>query len=221
MAKNFVSNSTESTRMFKSSLMEGLSKVHFSVPLFIFIPLIGIFIYRVFGVFQSSFLYFLGYYALGLVIWTLTEYTLHRFIFHFHPSSNWGKRIHFIFHGVHHDYPRDKMRLVMPPSVSIPLAILFYFLFSLILSEGALNAFFPGFLTGYLIYDMMHYAMHHHNFKSPLMKRIKQHHMLHHYQNEEKGFGVSSALWDMIFVSGFPKKKQSSTPAQEFEKQEA
>lgn len=212
MAKNFVSNSTESTRMFKSSLLESLSKVHFAVPLFIFIPAIAIFIYRAFGIYHVSFLYFLGYFALGIFIWTLTEYVLHRFIFHFHPSSSWGKRIHFIFHGVHHDYPRDKKRLVMPPSVSIPLALLFYYIFYLILPNGgALSSFFAAFLAGYLAYDMMHYAMHHHNFKSPLMKRIKQHHMLHHYQDEHKGFGVSSALWDKIFVSGFPKKKQRAT----------
>ncbi|WP_224069530.1 sterol desaturase family protein [Arachidicoccus terrestris] len=211
MAKNFVSNSTESTRMFKSSFLESLSKVHFTVPLFIFIPAIAFFIYRTFAVFHDSFLFFLGYYVLGLFVWTLTEYVLHRYIFHFHPSSRWGQRIHFIFHGVHHDYPRDKKRLVMPPSVSIPLALLFYFLFYLILpTGGALSSFFPGFLTGYLIYDMMHYAMHHYNFKSSLMKRIKQHHMLHHYQDEHKGFGVSSSLWDKIFISGFPKKKDRS-----------
>ena len=216
MAKNFVSNSTASTRMFKSSFLESLSKVHFTVPLFIFIPAIAIFIYRTFGVYHDSFLFFLGYYALGLFIWTLTEYVLHRFIFHFHPSSDWGKRIHFIFHGVHHDYPRDKKRLVMPPSVSIPLALLFYFLFYLILpAGGALSSFFPGFLTGYLAYDMMHYAMHHYNFKSSLMKKIKQHHMLHHYQDEHKGFGVSSSLWDKIFISGFPKKKDKQPAASE------
>lgn len=207
MAKNFVSNSTESTRMFKSNFMESLSKVHFAVPLFIFIPAIAVFGYLSLVTAHSTLWSFLGYYVLGLVIWTLTEYLLHRFIFHFHPSSDWGKRIHFIFHGVHHDYPKDKMRLVMPPSVSLPLALLFYFLFSLFLNNQHLWAFFPGFLTGYLVYDMMHYAMHHHNFKSPILKKIKQHHMLHHYQDEEKGFGVSSELWDRIFISGFPKKK--------------
>jgi len=197
--------------MFKSSFLESLSKVHFTVPLFIFVPAIAIFIYRAFGVYHVSFLYFLGYFLLGLFVWTLTEYVLHRYIFHFHPSSKWGQRIHFIFHGVHHDYPRDKKRLVMPPSVSIPLALLFYFLFYLLLpGGGALSSFFAAFLAGYLVYDMMHYAMHHYNFKSSLMKRIKQHHMLHHYQDEHKGFGVSSSLWDKIFVSGFPKKKDRS-----------
>ena len=116
--------------------------------------------------------------------------------------------MHFIFHGVHHDYPRDKMRLVLPPSVSIPLASAFYFLFASFLAPKLLFSFFPGFLLGYLIYDMLHYAMHHHNFKSGIMKSIKQHHMLHHYQDPDKGYGVSSSLWDIILRSGFKKDSQ-------------
>ncbi len=188
--------------------MEILSKVHYSVPLFIFVPVIAVFCYLAFsnGISIGSFAL---YFAIGLAVWTATEYLLHRFIFHYHPTSDWGKRIHFIFHGVHHDYPRDKKRLVMPPSASIPLAALFYFLFSLVFTQTNLFAFFPGFLLGYLIYDMLHYAMHHYNFKSGIMKRIKQHHMLHHYQNPEKGFGVSSSLWDEILRSQFPKKAET------------
>lgn len=206
MSKNYVSNSTESTRMFKSDLLEGLSKVHFTVPLYIFIPIIGFFVYLSFNE-GINILAFLGYLALGLGVWTITEYILHRFIFHYVPKAQWALRLHFIFHGVHHDYPRDRMRLVMPPSASLPLATLFYFLFSLFFNVKAnLYAFFPGFLIGYLIYDMLHYAMHHYNFKSGIMKKIKQHHMLHHYQDEKKGFGVSSDLWDKIFRSGFTNK---------------
>jgi sterol desaturase/sphingolipid hydroxylase (fatty acid hydroxylase superfamily) len=214
MAKNYISNSEDSIRMFKNSLMEKLSKVHFAVPLFIFIPVIFFFSYLAFS--NSIGIAGFGlFFLIGLAVWTATEYFLHRFIFHYHPTSDWGKRIHFIFHGVHHDYPRDKKRLVMPPSASIPLATLFYFLFSLFLTQQHLFAFFPGFLLGYLVYDMLHYAMHHYNFKSGLMKRIKQHHMLHHYQNPEKGFGVSSSLWDEVLRSQFPKAAKKVDELQE------
>jgi len=207
MKKNYVSNSSESVRMFKSSFMESLSKVHFSVPLFIYIPVIGYISYLAFAADISVGKYVLFFFG-GLLVWTATEYLLHRFIFHFHPTSTFGKRIHFIFHGVHHDYPRDAKRLVMPPSASIPLALLFYFIFSLIIPGApGLYAFFSGFLIGYLTYDMLHYAMHHANFKNPILKRIKQHHMLHHYSDDTKGFGVSSSIWDIIFHSGFADKK--------------
>ena len=130
MKKNYVSNSEESVRMFKSSLFESLSKVHFSVPLFIYIPVILFFSYLSFTN-DIGVPAFLLYFLVGLAIWSITEYMLHRYIFHYQPSSALGQRLHFIFHGVHHDYPRDKKRLVMPPSASIPLAVLFYFLFSL------------------------------------------------------------------------------------------
>lgn len=209
MRKNYVSNSEESIRLFKNGIFDSLSKVHFSVPLYIFLPIIGIFCYLAFdnGIGMGNFaLYFLG----GLLMWTITEYFLHRFIFHYHPTSEFGKQLHFIFHGVHHDYPKDKKRLVMPPSASIPLATAFYFLFSFVLHSSLLFTFFAGFLLGYLVYDMMHYAMHHHNFKNPLLKKIKQHHMLHHYQDPTKGYGVSSSLWDNILKSGFQRQTNKS-----------
>lgn len=211
MKKNYVSNQRESVRIFKNNILEVLSKIHFSVPLFIYIPAIIFFTWLAIANHISLYTY-AGYFAVGLGVWTITEYVLHRFIFHYYPTSEWGKKIHFIFHGVHHDYPRDTKRLVMPPSASIPLAALFYFLFSLFIHQKAqLYSFFPGFLLGYLVYDMMHYAMHHYNFKSTFWKRIKDHHMLHHYNDSSKGYGVSSKIWDTIFHSDFPTKKDAST----------
>ncbi len=192
--------------MFRSNLLEGLSKVPFYVPLIVYIPVILFFGWKDLWVARMGTLPFIGWYAAGLLSWTLIEYVLHRFVFHFHPQSAWGRRIHFIFHGVHHDYPNDAKRLVMPPAASIPLAVLFYLLFDLLLPQDQLYAAFPGMLTGYLIYDMGHYAFHHHTFKNPLLKRLKKHHMLHHYADETRGFGVSSALWDKIFRSDYEQK---------------
>jgi 4-hydroxysphinganine ceramide fatty acyl 2-hydroxylase len=207
MAKKYISNSQESVRMFKNSLLEGLSKVHFLVPVFIFMPVILFCAFWSFFNFHIGILPFVGYFALGLFIWTFTEYIMHRFVFHYAPPDKpWAQRMHFIFHGVHHDYPSDAKRLVLPPSVSIPLATGFYFLFRAILPVGTVYAFFPGFILGYLFYDMTHYAIHHFNFKGNIWKKIKQHHMLHHYQDPDKGYGVSSPMWDKVFNSDFLKK---------------
>ena len=206
MKKNYISNSQESVRMFKSDLLENLSKVHFTVPLFIFIPVIGFCIYKCFEL-ALGIITFAEFFLLGLFIWTLVEYIMHRFVFHYMPPDKpWAMRMHFIFHGVHHDYPSDAKRLVLPPSVSIPLATGFYFLFKAILPLDYIFAFFPGFILGYLFYDISHYAIHHFNFKGKIWKKIKQHHMLHHYQDPGKGYGVSSPLWDKIFRSDFIKK---------------
>jgi len=206
MKKNYISNSEESVRMFKNDFLESLSKIHFSVPLFIFVPVIIVFTYKAF-INHTGIAEYALYLALGIFIWSAAEYVLHRYIFHFVPKTKWGLRLHFIFHGVHHDYPRDSKRLVMVPSVSLPLAVIFYSLFSLFLSPAHLYSFFAGFVLGYLFYDMTHYAIHHANFKSPFWKKIKQHHMLHHYDDPSKGYGVSSVLWDKILDSDFPKKK--------------
>ena len=191
--------------MFKSDLLESLSKVHFTVPLYIFVPVILFFIYKAFE-YSIGFFTFMMLFAAGLFIWSFVEYIMHRFLFHYMPDKPWALRLHFIFHGVHHDYPSDAKRLVLPPSVSIPLATGFYFLFNAILPPNYIYGFFPAFILGYLIYDISHYAIHHFNFKGVIWKKIKQHHMLHHYQDPDKGYGVSSPLWDKIFQSDFLKK---------------
>ena len=184
--------------MFKYGLMEIFSKVHFSVPLFIFVPVIGYFLYQSFTNPTLPVLHIIALYAGGIVAWTVAEYFLHRFVFHYHPTSNWGKRIHFIMHGVHHDYPNDSKRLVLPPSVSVPLAFFFYYLYSVLMGSAMTASFFAGFVTGYLIYDMLHYAVHHANWENKWFIKMKTHHLKHHFKDPDNGFGVSSVLWDKI-----------------------
>jgi len=207
MKKNYVSNSQESARMFKSDFLESLSKVHWTVPLYIFVPVIIFCTYKALFLTPIGLVTYLELFILGLFVWTFVEYIMHRFVFHYMPPDKpWAMRIHFIFHGVHHDYPSDAKRLVLPPSVSIPLATIFYLLFKAILPVNDVFGFFPGFILGYLVYDISHYAIHHFNFKGSVWKKIKQHHMLHHYQDPAKGYGVSSPFWDKIFGSDFNKK---------------
>src|SRR5882757_9373524 len=116
MKKNYVSNSSESVRMFKNGFLESLSKVHFTVPLYAFIPVIlGCTYWALFKT-GLGVVNYIEMFLFGLFIWTLTEYILHRFVFHYVPKAPWALRLHFIFHGVHHDYPSDAKRLVMPLS---------------------------------------------------------------------------------------------------------
>lgn len=196
MAKQFVSNKDESARLFKSDFLERFTHVHWSVPILVYLPVILYFLLRptrpATGLAVAL---FLG----GMLVWTFTEYMLHRFVFHYHPSSAWGKRLHFLMHGVHHDYPNDSTRLVMPPSVSIPLAFLFYGLFSLLVPGAYLPVFFAGFLFGYVGYDTIHYATHHAPLKGRLGLWLKQHHLRHHFLDDNRGYGVSTPLWDYVF----------------------
>jgi 4-hydroxysphinganine ceramide fatty acyl 2-hydroxylase len=209
MKSNFVSAKDETVRMFDNNFLEALSRVHPAVPLIIFLPVIFFMAYTAVFSLGLNIVAFVLYFLCGLAIWTFTEYFLHRFVFHLELPGKLGARIHFIFHGVHHDYPNDSRRLVLPPSVSIPLAALFYFLFRQFISEPTVFPFYSGFLTGYLCYDMIHYAIHHFRIENRFWKKIKEHHMRHHYVDASRGFGVSSAFWDVVIGTDFEKKDSS------------
>ncbi len=199
------STSRASVRMFDSGLLEALSKIPFYVPMLVFLPVFAFFSREALVVDGLSLPAYAGLFVAGLAVWTATEYFLHRFVFHYRPPGSIGARIHFIMHGVHHDHPNDALRLVMPPSVSVPLACLFYFLFSLVLPAPELYGVFAGFILGYVIYDTLHYTLHHHAFKQPLFMWLKRNHMQHHFVSPNVGYGVSSPLWDWIM--GTRRKK--------------
>lgn len=212
MAKHFVSNTDESVRMFNADWLDFFSRIDYKVPLFIYIPVIVYFLYLSF--ITVPLFYILPLILFGLMVWTFAEYNLHRFVFHWQPPGKIGERIHFMFHGVHHDYPRDSKRLVMVPAVSLPLAVGFYLLFKFLLTKtfgdaNLVNPFFVGFVIGYLFYDMTHYALHHVNFKSKFWLDLKQHHMIHHYSDPHNGFGVSTTFWDLVYRTTFKRQKQA------------
>ena len=199
-----VNTSSEPIRLFKSDFLEFFTHVSPITVLVIWLPVVGYFIYRS-VVIEAPPVYILPVgLLLGVFVWTLAEYLLHRFIFHFPAKTDWQKRLSFLFHGVHHEQPRIKTRLVMPPAVSLPLALLFYGLFSLIfrtLLKAPLWLFpvFAGFILGYIAYDMIHYGTHHIQMRKGYFRMVRQQHMHHHFQTPNKRFGVSSPLWDYVF----------------------
>ena len=196
--------------MFENPILEWGSRVHPVVPPLLYLPLIGYLLTRAVGHEDLSVAAVIGVFALGTVAWSLGEYVLHRFVFHFEPDSRWGRRLHFIIHGVHHDFPHDPMRLVMPPSVSIPLAIGFWFLFRALLGPAWALPAFAGFLLGYLIYDMAHYHMHHHRSKNRLSLALRRYHYRHHFQQSDRGYGVTTPFWDRVFRTPPALRRRSS-----------
>jgi len=194
----YVSNKDETVRMFQSDFMEFFSRVHPITPLVLYLPVVGAMLYVSVWQRQLSLVAVTALFLLGILLWTLTEYLIHRYIFHYEPKTRIGKRLHYIVHGVHHDYPSDGRRLVMPPSISVPLAFLFYGIFLLIF--GRLTpAVFAGLVFGYVCYDMLHYATHHFPMKRGIWLWLKQYHLRHHYKDDHVGYGISSPLWDYVF----------------------
>ncbi len=208
MAHERTARLSASPPLFESRFLDFFSRVHPSVPAIIYLPVVGVLCWLAaddgLGV-ASIVLLVIG----GLALWTLTEYWLHRKFFHWEPDNKWGRRMHFVIHGVHHDHPNDKLRLVMPPGASIPLAALFGAAFLLIAGTTTGFPLFAGFLLGYLTYDYTHYYLHHYVPRSQLGKRLREAHMRHHFQDHRYGFGVSSPIWDVVFGT-LPRRRNTN-----------
>src|SRR6266550_1900424 len=167
----YVSNKNESVRMFESNFMEFFSHVHPVTPVVLYTPVVGYMLYASFAYKKLSVVAVVGLFVVGVLIWTLLEYVIHRYVFHYQPKTRVGKFLHYTIHGVHHDYPNDASRLVMPPVISIPLAVLFYLLITLTFGRVA-PAIFAGLVFGYVCYDAIHYAIHHFAMKGGIWLRL-------------------------------------------------
>lgn len=186
---------SETIRMFKNPVLESMSHVHPIMPFVIYIPVVCVLTY--FSFLTLSLQEITMVFALGMVFWTLVEYILHRFLFHIPQTNRIFKAVYFYSHGIHHDAPRDATRLVMPPGASIPLAIGFFFLFRWLIPTYHLP-FLAGFITGYMIYDFLHFSVHFFQFDNAYFKMIRRNHMMHHYRAPLKNFGFTSPVWDKV-----------------------
>jgi dihydroceramide fatty acyl 2-hydroxylase len=190
--------------MFASPQMDRLTRVHVAVVPAVFVPVV--LAHVVVAVGELAPLPLAGWALAGYVTWTLTEYWLHRVVFHYEPARGLGARIHWMLHGVHHDHPNDPLRLVMPPTASLPLAAAFALLFGLALPTGAACALGAGFFAGYLAYDLTHYYVHHARPRSRLGRRLREHHMRHHFADDTTAYGVSAPWWDRVFGTAPPRR---------------
>ena len=156
----------------------------------------------------------IGLFIAGWLIWSLLEYVLHRWVFHYVASSQWGKKQMFFIHGYHHEFPSDGMRLVAPIFMSWPLAVVFALVYYLFLGPNHWLQLFAGSAAGYLAYDWIHYYTHHFTPRNPIGKFLRKYHMLHHYKDGEAYFGISSPLWDFVFGT-FKSTKSTSAGSDE------
>lgn len=195
----------QSIRVFESNFLEALTHVHPIVPLVLWTPVTIYFFYQGLSDGYTP-LQYVGIALLGMLFWTLLEYVVHRFLFHFPAKSELSKRLVFLFHGLHHDAPNDKTRLVFPPFPAVVIMILIYGLFTLFIPQRMLNIYMGGFIVGYLCYDYIHYATHHFPMTSKVGRYLRKYHLQHHFSHEASKYGVSSPLWDYIFGSVSSRK---------------
>lgn len=196
-----IKESPESPRMFESDFFDLFSRTHPMVVPILFVPgAMFSYVMSVRG--GAGWLVSTALFVGGFVAWTLAEYWLHRLFFHWQPPGKWGERLHFLVHGVHHTWPKDKYRLVMPPAVSISLYFIFLGIFWFTLGPLYAWGFHSGFVVGYMFYDLTHYYLHHYSPKTEYGRRLKKNHMLHHFKDPTRRFGVSNMVWDKVFGTG-------------------
>ncbi len=184
--------------IFKNPLLERLTKTHIAIPLVLFSVISGVLIY--YGIIEKGFTtpQIILLFIAGMFVFTLVEYLMHRYLYHIKPHSHSFEQFSYKVHGVHHDYPKDKQRLAMPPVMALVLATFFFVLYRALMGDYVFG-FLAGFLMGYTGYLCVHYSVHIFKVPNNFLKVLWHHHAIHHYRQPDKAFGVSSPLWDYIF----------------------
>lgn len=192
------------TALFKNPILEKLARTHIAVPLLIYFIGSSILLYINFTNGYTSAWGGIGIFFLGLFFWSWFEYFMHKRIFHMTHSNKFKKSIQYTFHGVHHEYPRDKTRLAMPPAAALIILTVLFFVMQLIMGTYVFT-FLPGFVIGYALYLLVHYSIHAFTPPKNRMSILWINHSVHHYKDDTVAFGVSSPLWDIILRT-MPKK---------------
>jgi len=200
-------NQKQSVRLFENPLLEAMTHVHPIVPLVMWGPFVVASFYYGIVVQNVSAIEVVAVFVFAMFVWTFTEYSIHRFLFHLEPKGKFGERMIYLFHGIHHDEPDDASRLVMPPVPAVLIMGFLYLMFNLLMPGKYLWVFMGSFTFGYLCYDYIHYATHHFPMTSKVGRYLRKYHLQHHHAKEHSKYGVSNPLWDYIFstVTG-PKK---------------
>lgn len=185
--------------MFESDLLERFSHVQPWVPAALYLPVVAGSCYaalRLGGVPLSRLTLEL---VCGYLLWTVFEYWMHRLLFHLPVVGPKTARVSFLIHGVHHDYPWDETRLVIPPAASLALCVLTYAAFRGVFGAADMYGPFAGFVLGYVIYDEMHWYVHARQPRSRLGRWLRREHFLHHFRDPTTRFGVSCPWLDYVF----------------------
>ena len=205
-----VDSLSASPRVFDNLVLDKLSRVHWTFPL-VYLPFSVAFLWA-----ASSRLgvpAIVGLTIAGYLLWTLSEYVFHRYLFHWEPPGKIGERIHFLLHGIHHVHPNDPLRLVMPPLMSVPMMFIAYGVGRVLFGADFVLPMMAGFIVGYVIYDEIHFHLHHRTPRTKLEAKLRRLHMLHHFRDPDRGYGVSAPWWDSVFGTAYSKTDRPSGTA--------
>lgn len=181
----------------RSGMPEHLIRTHFAVPFIIFLPAAAVMLYLAVARFDIGLSAAALLLAGGALLWTLLEYLIHRFLFHFKPGGAFGERFIWLVHEGHHEDPRDTKKVTATPFVSVPVAAGFFGVTWLLLGAYALPLM-AGFFLGYLYYEFVHYAVHNFQRRIGWTNEQRKRHFRHHFKDATREFGVTTSLWDHV-----------------------
>lgn len=188
-----------SGRLYASDFVERFSRCHPITPLVIYVPLLCVLYAYAAVQSELSLGALLGYTMSGVFVWTLTEYWLHRTVFHFIRDIPAIETLHRRIHGIHHEFPNDMMRVVFPPAPSLGLAAVIFAIVYALCGPVVSIPVMGGVIVGYLWYDMTHWWIHAGRPRSAWGRLLRHNHLSHHFKDHDKRFGVTSPLWDIVF----------------------
>ncbi|GAA4412121.1 hypothetical protein GCM10023187_38740 [Nibrella viscosa] len=184
--------------LFDNPVLEALSRTHIAVPISMWMVSAVVLMWYAFTYTELSPYIITALFVTGLFVFSLFEYVLHRYLYHLNPTTPRRAKIQYTFHGVHHEYPKDKSRLALPPALGVIIWVVFFALFTTLMGEAA-YAFYPGFLVGYSGYLLVHYIVHAYAPPKNFFKWLWINHSVHHYKDHHRNYGVSSPIWDYVF----------------------
>lgn len=185
-------------QLFKNQWLERLTRTHIAVPLIIFFSYAAGLLY--WNIVNTSLqpVTTITLFLVGFISFTWVEYMVHRYVFHMKVYTEARARLQYTMHGVHHEFPKDKDRLAMPPLLSITIGTVLLLIFKVLMGDFVF-AFLPGFMVGYASYLAVHYMVHAYTPPKNFLKALWINHSVHHYKDGEVVFGVSSPLWDYVY----------------------
>lgn len=190
-------------RLFESDLLERTTTISPRAFIFIWLPILSATFWFAWG--KASVLAALGLLLTGLLGWTLFEYGMHRFLFHWKTQSPVFRSVVFVTHGNHHVDPNDPLRNMMPPIISVPVSAAVWAVLRLAIGPAGTFAFL-GFAIGYVLYDIAHYACHQLPMRRGVLRHLRRHHIRHHHARVEGNYAITAIMWDWVFRSRIPAK---------------
>lgn len=184
--------------LFRNPMLERLTRTNVAFPISLFCLFASGLIY--YSIWERGIDVSLtaGLVVCGFFFFTLLEYLAHRYFFHMETDTKVKAKVQYAVHGLHHEFPKDKERLAMPPFLALLYAAVLYMFFGLLLGDFVYS-FLPGMMLGYSYYLFIHYIVHAYPPPKNRLKVLWVHHGIHHYKDHTVAFGVSSPLWDYVF----------------------